>query len=75
MSLHRKDWIVFARPTCRAHALFDRLAIARTGDAAAPARDFGAYPQLTRDDILAALAFAAEKMRDESYIPLDSSAT
>lgn len=26
-----------------AHALFDRLAIVRTGDAAAPARDFGAY--------------------------------
>lgn len=26
-----------------AHALFDRLAIAHTGDAAAPARDFGAY--------------------------------
>lgn len=26
-----------------AHALFDRLAVGRTGDAAAPARDFGAY--------------------------------
>ena len=26
-----------------AHALFDRLAIGRTGDAAAPAREFGAY--------------------------------
>ncbi len=26
-----------------AHALFDRFAITRTGDAAAPARDFGAY--------------------------------
>jgi uncharacterized protein (DUF433 family) len=33
-----------------------------------------AYPQLTRDDILAALAFAAEKMREESYTLLDSPA-
>lgn len=30
------------------------------------------YPQLTRDDILAALAFATEKMREESYTLLDS---
>jgi uncharacterized protein (DUF433 family) len=26
------------------------------------------YPRLTRDDILAALAFAAEMMRDEQYV-------
>ncbi len=32
------------------------------------------YPQLKRDDILAALAFAAEKMREESYTLLDASA-
>lgn len=25
------------------------------------------YPQLTRDDILAVLAFAADKMREKSY--------
>lgn len=33
-----------------------------------------AYPQLARDDILAALAFAAERMREESYSVLDRSA-
>lgn len=33
-----------------------------------------AYPQLTRDDILAALAFAAEKMREESYTLLGAPA-
>ncbi|HRQ65111.1 MAG TPA: DUF433 domain-containing protein [Xanthomonadaceae bacterium] len=27
-----------------------------------------AYPQLRREDILAALAFAAEMMRDEQYV-------
>jgi uncharacterized protein (DUF433 family) len=32
------------------------------------------YPQLMRDDILAALAFAAERMREESYATLDSPA-
>lgn len=32
------------------------------------------YPQLTRDDILAALAFAAEMMRDESYLAIDKAA-
>ena len=32
------------------------------------------YPQLERDDILAALAFATEKMREESYTLLDSPA-
>lgn len=29
------------------------------------------YPQLARDDILAALAFAAERMREESYAVLE----
>jgi len=33
-----------------------------------------AYPQLSRDDILAALAFAVEKMREESCTLLDRSA-
>lgn len=33
-----------------------------------------AYPQLTGEDILAVLAFATEKMREESYTLLDSSA-
>jgi len=28
------------------------------------------YPHLAREDILAALAFAAERMREEDYIPL-----
>lgn len=32
-----------------------------------------AYPQLTREDVLAALAFAADKMREESYTLLHSS--
>lgn len=32
------------------------------------------YPPLSSDDILAALAFAAEKMREESYSLLDRSA-
>ena len=32
------------------------------------------YPQLERDDILAVLAFAADKMREESYTLLDSPA-
>jgi len=32
------------------------------------------YPQLARDDILAALAFAAEMMRDESYTTIDKAA-
>jgi uncharacterized protein (DUF433 family) len=32
------------------------------------------YPQLTRNDILAALAFAAEMLRDESYVAIDKAA-
>ena len=28
------------------------------------------YPHITRDDIQAALAFAAERMHEEDYIPL-----
>lgn len=31
------------------------------------------YPQLSRDDILAALAYAAEMLREESYLTLDKS--
>lgn len=30
-----------------------------------------AYPQLSRDDIFAALAFAADMMREESYLTLE----
>lgn len=33
-----------------------------------------AYPQLAADDILAALAFAAERLREESYLTLDGTA-
>ena len=29
------------------------------------------YPQLTQGDILAALAFAAEMMRDEAFVAID----
>jgi uncharacterized protein (DUF433 family) len=32
------------------------------------------YPHLTRDDILACLAFAAEMMRDEQYVAADKAA-
>lgn len=32
------------------------------------------YPQLAREDILAALAFAADKLREESYSLLEPSA-
>ena len=32
------------------------------------------YPQLAREDILAALAFAADMMRDESYAVIDKAA-
>lgn len=28
------------------------------------------YPNITREDILAALAFAAERLQEEDYIPL-----
>ena len=30
------------------------------------------YPHITRDDIQAALAFAAERLREEDYIPLSN---
>lgn len=33
-----------------------------------------AYPHLAREDILAALAFAAEMLRDESYLAMDKAA-
>ena len=33
-----------------------------------------AYPQLMQDDILAALAFAAEMMRDESFAAIGNAA-
>jgi uncharacterized protein (DUF433 family) len=32
------------------------------------------YPQIARDDILAALAFAAEMMRDEEYVAMHKAA-
>ena len=32
------------------------------------------YPHITRDDILAALAFAAEMLRDEQYIAIHKAA-
>ncbi len=32
------------------------------------------YPHLVHDDILAALAFAAEMLREESYVAIDKAA-
>lgn len=32
------------------------------------------YPQITGDDILACLAFAAELMRDEQYVAMEKAA-
>jgi len=32
------------------------------------------YPHITRDDILAALAFAAEMMREEQYVAIHKAA-
>jgi uncharacterized protein (DUF433 family) len=32
------------------------------------------YPNLTRDDVLAAVAFAAEMLRDEQYIAIHKAA-
>jgi len=33
-----------------------------------------AYPYITREDILAVLAFAAERLREEEYLPLPTNA-
>jgi uncharacterized protein (DUF433 family) len=34
-----------------------------------------AYPHVTREDILAVLAFAAERLREEQYLPLPTRGT
>jgi len=63
--------ILLGKPVVKGTRLSVELIIGWLGQGWTHEMLIDAYPQLTRDDILAALAFAADMMREETYLALD----
>ena len=47
-----------------------KIIIGSMADGMTPEEIMAAYPQLTREDILAALAYAARMLHDDIFIPM-----
>jgi uncharacterized protein (DUF433 family) len=62
--------ICFGRPTIRGTRIWVSLLVDMLADGESIDGILGAYPQLTREDVLAALAYAAE-VTNERVIPVD----
>ena len=62
--------ILAGKPTVKGTRLSEELIIGWLAQGWTHEMLIESYPQLSNDDILAALAFAAEKMREESHILL-----
>lgn len=63
--------ILLGKPVVKGTRLSVELIIGWLGQGWTHEMLIEAYPQLARDDILAALAFAADMMREETYLALD----
>jgi uncharacterized protein (DUF433 family) len=60
--------ILLGKPTIKGTRISVELILGWLANGWTHERILGAYPQLSREDILAALAFAAEVMREEEYV-------
>lgn len=65
--------ILVGKPTVKGTRLSVELIIGWLAQGWTHEMLIASYPQLSQEDILAALAFTAEKMREESHILLDPS--
>jgi uncharacterized protein (DUF433 family) len=63
--------VLLGKPAVKGTRLSVELILGWLAQGWTPEMLIDAYPQLSRDDILAALAFAADVMREESYLTLD----
>lgn len=63
--------VLLGKPVVKGTRLSVELILGWLAQGWTPEMLIDAYPQLSRDDILAALAFAADVMREESYLTLD----
>ena len=66
--------VCFGKPCIRGTRIWVSLIVDNLAEGISPAELVAAYPQLTADDIRAALAYAAEMTR-ERVIPLSADAT
>jgi uncharacterized protein (DUF433 family) len=60
--------ILVGKPTIKGTRISVELILDRAADGWSTADILAAYPRLTREDVLAALSFAAELFREEKFI-------
>jgi len=65
--------VLVGKPSIKGTRLSVELILGWLAQGWTPEMLLHAYPSLVRDDVLAALAFAAEMMREESYTLLERS--
>ena len=62
--------ILVGKPVIKGTRISVELILERLANGWTFERVLESYPHISRDDIQAALAFAADRLREESYIPL-----
>lgn len=66
--------VLLGKPVVKGTRLSVELILGWLASGWTHARILESYPSLVQDDILAALAFAAEMMRDEDYVAIHKAA-
>lgn len=66
--------ILLGKPTVKSTRISVELILGSLAESWTFEQLLEAYPHVTRDDILAAIAFAAEMMRDEHYVAVHKAA-
>lgn len=61
--------ILLGKPTIKGSRIAVELVLDRLADGWTVDALIEAYPRLTRDDVQAALAYSADLIRDERYLP------
>jgi len=67
--------ILAGKPVIKSTRISVELIVGRLADGWTFEQVLESYPHITREDILAALAFAAERVREDAYIPLPKVST
>jgi uncharacterized protein (DUF433 family) len=62
--------ILVGKPVIKGTRISVELIVGRLADGWTFEQVLESYPHIAREDILAALAFAAERVREDAYIPL-----
>lgn len=66
--------IMLGKPVIRGTRIAVELILRKLGEGASEAELLAAYPQLTKDDIRAAIAYAADTLSHEETVPVEQKA-